>query len=140
MLSGKHSASMMVCPTIDGRMMSGEAFRRAWESYWRYLNLQAGGSDKKRGKNDSNGKLNWIPAVQAIDNITPHMLRHTYATMLYNAGVDVKSAQKFLGHADLNMTLKVYTHLSEEREQAAIDAMNGYLGREISSQTTSIEN
>lgn len=139
MLSGRHAASMMVCPSVQGKMMSGEAFRRAWESYWRHLNLQAGGSDKKRGKNDANGKPTWIPAVHAIDNITPHMLRHTYATMLYNAGVDVKSAQKFLGHADLNVTLKIYTHLSEEREQSAIAAMNGYLNGDKGSEKTPIE-
>jgi len=38
------------------------------------------------------------------------------------------------------MTLRVYTHLFEEREQLAIDAMNGYLGRGISSEMASNEN
>ncbi|MBQ3479550.1 MAG: tyrosine-type recombinase/integrase [Clostridia bacterium] len=33
------------------------------------------------------------------------MLRHTYATMLFDAGVDVKSAQRFLGHTDIEVTL-----------------------------------
>lgn len=41
------------------------------------------------------------------------MLRHTYAAMLYDAGVDVKSAQKFLGHAGIEMTLSVYIHLTK---------------------------
>ncbi len=42
---------------------------------------------------DVSGKPTWIPAVHAIDAITLHMLRHTYATMLYDdAGIDVKSA------------------------------------------------
>ena len=36
-----------------------------------------------------------------IDEFPAHMLRHTYATMLFDADVDVKSAQKFLGHADI---------------------------------------
>ena len=40
--------------------------------------------------------------------------------------LDVKSAQKFLGHADLQVTLKIYTHLSEGKEQAAVDALNKY--------------
>ena len=56
-----------------------------------------------------------------------HELSHTYATMLYDAGVDVKSAQKFLGHADITTTLRIYTHLSEQKEQAAIDALNVHL-------------
>ena len=45
------------------------------------------------------------------------MLRHTYATMLYDAGIDVKKAQKNLGHADVVTTLKIYSHLSEEEEK-----------------------
>ncbi len=43
-------------------------------------------------------------------------------------GVDPKSAQKFLGHADLQVTLKIYTHLSEEKERGAMDALNRFLG------------
>lgn len=109
--------------------MTQIAFKRAWESYLHYLNLQAGGCDKKRGKNDATGKPTFIPAVRAIDNITPHMLRHTYATMLYDAGVDVKSAQRFLGHADLQTTLKIYTHLSEQKEQQSVAALNAHLGK-----------
>ena len=48
--------------------------------------------------------------------------------MLYDAGVDPKSAQKFLGHADLQVTLKTYTHLSEEKERGAVEALNRFLG------------
>ena len=128
-LKGRRAASLMVCPSSTGEMMTQAAFKRAWESYWRYLNIQAGGSDKKRGKN-VNGKPTWLPAVHAIDNITPHMLRHTYCTMLYDAGVDVKSAQRFMGHADIQTTLRIYTHLSEEKEQAAVDALNAHLGKQ----------
>ena len=127
-LQGRHAASLMVCPSAKGEMMSQIAFKRAWESYWRYLNLQAGGSDKKRGKN-VDGKPTFIPAVHAIDNITPHMLRHTYCTMLYDAGVDVKTAQRFMGHSDIQTTLRIYTHLSEQKEQASVDALNAYLNQ-----------
>lgn len=46
---------------------------------------------------------------------TPHQLRHSYQTMLFDAGIDVKTAQKWLGHADIKTTLDIYTHLSENR-------------------------
>lgn len=128
-LRGKRAASMMVCPAVTGQMMTQIAFKRAWESYMHYLNIKAGGSDKKRGKNDAQGRPTFIPAVQAVDNITPHMLRHTYATMLYDAGVDVKSAQRFLGHADVETTLRIYTHLTEQKEQGAVDALNAHLDK-----------
>lgn len=45
---------------------------------------------------------------------TQHQARHTYATILYNAGVDLKSAQYFLGHKCSKVTMDIYTHLDEE--------------------------
>ena len=109
--------SAMVCPAADGSIMSEMAFKRAWESYMHYLNIQAGGRDASRTR----------PKLSVIDNLTPHMFRHTYATILYNAGVDVKSAQRFMGHADINVTLKIYTHLSAQKEQEAIASLNRHL-------------
>lgn len=53
--------------------------------------------------------------------------------MLYDAGVDLKSAQRFMGHADIQMTPRVYTHLSEQKEKAAIDALNAHLHVSINS-------
>lgn len=117
-LKAQKNSALLVCPSAKGHMMTETAFRSAWRSFQNYLNLQAGGRNASRSN----------PKLQVIDNITPHMLRHTYATMLYDAGVDVKSAQKFLGHADIQTTLKIYTHLSDEKEQRSIDAFNAHLG------------
>ncbi|SUY52601.1 tyrosine-type recombinase/integrase [Lacrimispora sphenoides] len=45
------------------------------------------------------------------NDITPHIFRHTYASDLYKAGVDIKQAQYLLGHPDIRTTLGTYTHL-----------------------------
>ena len=42
-------------------------------------------------------------------------------------GVDVKSAAKMLGHSDVATTLKIYTHLENEKEDVSISAFNEYL-------------
>ena len=43
--------------------------------------------------------------------------------MLYDAGVDVKTAQDFLGHADPSVTMNIYTHLSSQKKENAIHAL-----------------
>ena len=56
-----------------------------------------------------------------------------YATMLYDADVDVKTAQKLLGHADFGVTMKIYTHLSSEKETAGIEKLNEHLDQLLGS-------
>lgn len=52
---------------------------------------------------------------------TTHKLRHTAATLMYQAGVDIRALQEILGHEQLSTT-EIYTHLSNEQLQQAVSA------------------
>ena len=61
--------------------------------------------------------------------VTPHQFRHAYATMLYDAGIDVKMAQKLLGHSSIKMTQDIYTHIRESRLDDAAKKLSALIGK-----------
>ena len=62
-----------------------------------------------------------------LDGIRLHDLRHFTATQLIGAGVDVRTVAERLGHSDASLTLRVYSHVLEERERAAAAVMGRVL-------------
>ena len=60
-------------------------------------------------------------------SVHPHMLRHTYATLLHDAGVDLKVAQYLLGRSDIKVTANIYTHIQGHATKAAALKLNDFL-------------
>ena len=89
-----------VVPTSTGEVMTSTVYQRLWKS--------------------SVASLLDFP-------LHAHMLRHTYATTLYRAGVDLRTAQQLLGHATIQMTAEIYTHLEAEDSLKAVHRIDEYL-------------
>ena len=110
--------TILVYPNAKGNMHSKTTFKRWWDSFMLEIDLQHGKYPQRTSKFD--------PRFHgtSIDNITPHMLRHTFCTMMYENGVDVVTAKNQMGHADIKTTLEIYTHLSSDHAKEQMKKMN----------------
>lgn len=58
--------------------------------------------------------------------LTAHQLRHGFATMLFEAGIDEKDAQNLMGHSDINTTRTIYTHIRDKRRAETAEKLNDF--------------
>lgn len=65
--------------------------------------------------------------LHAQINITAHQLRHGAATVMFESGVDVYTAQRILGHANITTTMGIYTELREKQMNKSIEKFNSGL-------------
>jgi phage integrase family protein len=66
-------------------------------------------------------------ADHKLKPITPHGLRHTHASLLFSAGVEPKNISDRLGHSTVQITLDLYTHITEEQRSDTVDKLLEYM-------------
>ena len=94
---GKLPDDELIFPKLDGTPRSPRAFSKEWDD---------------------------VAAKIGVPDITFHALRHTHASHLIDAVIDVVKISKRLGHASPTITLKVYAHLFRKRDDKSADAIN----------------
>lgn len=99
------------------------AFERGYQSFMTACEVKLNGCTKR-----------WRPDthVWKTVNIRCHDLRHTFATLLYDANVDIKTAQRWLGHSDPAITMRIYTHLSNSKHETATENAQTYFNQFLS--------
>lgn len=137
-LEGKHG---LIVTNASHGVMSSSAFKRKWESYLAALETQLNGCSRRwYGHTKAHKQLlasgGQLAAWQSV-SIRTHDFRHSFCSMLYNAGVDLKTAMKWMGHADEKMILRIYAHLSVEKERASAQAVGEMLNQKLCSQNSS---
>lgn len=113
----------------DGKILSRSSFRKMWESIIKKTKETANVLEQE--KNENYG----LKIVEDTTiSFTPHIFRHTYATNLYYANIDIKRSQYLLGHSTLDMTLKVYTHLQNKENSDTTNKINDFFSQSKISQ------
>lgn len=90
-----------------------QRYKRAWRRILREMNITAGATLYR------NAIIN--PVIDP--ELTPYYLRHTYCTILAEEGIPLKTAQYLMGHSSVELTAKIYTHVTPKLYAAALPTL-----------------
>jgi integrase len=98
---GKLPEDALLFSDLDGKPLSRNAVSAAWSH---------------------------LAASIGLPDVTFHALRHTHASQLIDAGVDIVTIGKRLGHAKPDITLRIYAHMFKKDDSKAAAAINSIFG------------
>ena len=106
-LQGMHG--LLVKP-VNAEQMTDSAFQSIWKSYKHQMGVLHNNGLRPRW--DENGEFDPI-------TIRTHDFRHSFCTMICEAGVDIKTAMIWMGHSDEKMIRQIYEHVTQKRLRLA---------------------
>lgn len=71
--------------------------------------------------------LNGVIKHSKLKKITVHGFRHSHASALFSAGASIKEVQERLGHEDVQTTMDIYTHVTQEQNNEAVQKLEKYM-------------
>ena len=106
----------------NGKPYSESTFKRHWLKYCREIGCAEDFPETRKRKNGEKYTVHhWKPTI------TPHQFRHSYATIIFESGTDVRAAQLWLGHEDIATTERVYQELREEKKKKERKTFDDYM-------------
>ena len=117
--------SLFVLTNASGKMMTDDSWKRLYQSYMHDMNIEYG------FKGNAPNKYSPIKIPMVITPFTPHELRHTFCTTMFEAGMDAVTAKEQMGHADIQTTLAIYTHLSAKHKSIQADKLDAFYDEEV---------
>lgn len=115
-----------ISPNRDGKKHSKSSYVRLYEHLRRDMNLSMGCKTYRN-------KL--VPPLPLADDFVPYCFRHTYCTDLCKAKIDIRTAQKLMGHANISITADIYTHVDMDDIQKAGEMIETYFAARKKSHT-----
>lgn len=119
-LKGKHG---LLVTSAHGEPVTHTTWRVLWRSYVHSMETAINGMERRwygrtkehKAITAAGGKLpEWVPFT-----VVPYDLRHSFCTMCRDAGVEINTCRKWMGHADSRMILKVYDEVTFREEKEA---------------------
>ena len=116
-LNGKHG---YLITSAHGERVTIQTWKTAWQSYLFSMETAINGVQKRwygKTKDQQTKKAaGELPPWVEFD-IVPYTLRHAFCQMCRDAGVDINTCRRWMGHADAKMILKVYDAVSDDRSE-----------------------
>lgn len=115
----KQTKSVFVVPSANGGVATPQSVRNLMKIIDRRRASNVVSLNQEDQKQPRGPKIK-----RTLDfKVTPHLLRHTYLTRLCESGLDVKKCQYLAGHADIKVTLGIYCHVTNNRPEQLIEAV-----------------
>lgn len=101
----------------QGKPLNKQNYIRMWKNIKRVMHIEMGGQIYRNQV---------IPPYMVAEDLVPYCLRHTFCTDLQDAGVPINVARDLMGHSDIALTSKIYTHTTETTIESAANLLSEY--------------